>query len=104
MALRLVPALVLGILSCVGSAAGNTDEINQDEVLELRRSGQVMRLQDILDIIARRYPHMQVLEVELETTQGKYRYEIDILTVDGSARELEIDARDGTVVEDEPED
>jgi uncharacterized membrane protein YkoI len=102
--LRLTPAIFLGFFLCVASLAGNADEVNQDEVLELRRSGQVMPLQDILGAIARLYPGSQVLEVELESQQGKYRYEIEILTVADSVRELEIDAHTGAILEDEPED
>lgn len=89
---------------CVAGNAGSADDINQDEVLELRRSGQVMPLQDILGAIAKRYPQMQVLEVELESERGRYLYEIDILTAEGAARELEIDARNGAMLEDEAED
>lgn len=97
-------ALLSGILSCVASPAGNAYEINQDEVLELRRSGQVAPFQQILQAVTLRYPDLQVLEVELEAEDGKYLYEIDILLGDGSVREVEIDAASGTILEDEPED
>jgi uncharacterized membrane protein YkoI len=97
-------AYLSGLLLCVASAAGNTDELNQDEVLALRRSGAVAPLQQILQSLAQRYPDLQVLEVELEADHGKYVYEIDILTGDDSVRELEIDAMSGEILEDEAED
>ena len=102
--MRGIAAIFLACSLCVASNAGSADDINQDEVLELRRSGEVMPLQDILGTINKRYPGAQVLEVELEATQGKYRYEIDILTVDNTARELEVDAHDGVILDDEPDD
>ena len=97
-------ALLSGLLLCVASPAGNADEINQDEVLELRRSGLVAPFQQILQAVTLRYPDLQVLEVELEAENGKYLYEIDILLGDGSVREVEIDAASGTILDDEPED
>lgn len=102
--LRLAPALVLCISLCAASNAGSANDINQDEVLKLRRAGEVMPLQDILAGVAQRYPAMRVLEVELESKHGNYRYEIDILTADDVARELEIDAHTGAILEDEADD
>lgn len=95
--------LWLSIASHAGNA-GNADDINQDEVLQLRRSGQVAPFQRILQAVSARYPDLQVLEVELEAEHDAYRYEIDILLGDGSVRELEIDARSGKILEDELED
>ncbi len=99
-----IVACFFGLLLCVAGLAGNADEINQDEVLALRRSGLVAPFQDILQAVARRYPDMQVLEVELEAEGDKYVYEIDILVGDGSVRELEIDAGNGSILDDELED
>jgi uncharacterized membrane protein YkoI len=97
-------ALLSGLLLCVASYAGNADDINQDEVLELRRSGQVAPFQHILQVVTLRYPDLQVIEVELEAEHGKYLYEIDILLGDGSVREVEIDAASGEILDDELED
>lgn len=88
----------------IASHAGNADNINQDEVLQLRRSGQVAPFQQILQAVTARYPDLQVLEVELEAEHDAYLYEIDILLGDGSVRELEIDAISGKILEDELED
>ncbi|CAA0123668.1 Uncharacterised protein [Halioglobus japonicus] len=97
-------ACLVGASLCVAGPAGNADELNQDEVLKLRRSGLVAPFQDIVQSIAKRYADVQILEVELEADDGKYIYEIEILVDDGSVRELEIDAVSGTILEDELED
>ena len=96
------------IVACLAtlllSIASHADDINQDEVLQLRRSGQVAPLQQILQAVTALYPDLQVLEVELEAEHGAYLYEIDIMLGDGSVRELEIDASSGKILEDELED
>jgi len=48
-----------------------------------------------------RYPGASLLEAELEEEDGIYVYEIELLTTDGVARELELDARDGRLLKDE---
>lgn len=48
-----------------------------------------------------RYPGARLLEAELEEDDGIYIYEIELLTADGIARELELDARDGRLLKDE---
>jgi uncharacterized membrane protein YkoI len=100
---RIVAYLAVIFLN-IASHAGNADDINQDQALELRRSGQLAPLQQILQAVTARYPELQVLEVELEAEHGAYLYEIDILLGDGSVRELEIDASSGEILEDEQED
>lgn len=101
MLLRPTLAILFSLSLGLASYAVSADDINQDEVLELRRSGKIMPLQDILNTIAKRYPSLQVLEVELELERGRYLYEIDILTSEGVVRELEVDAQNGTIVDDE---
>lgn len=101
------PNLASGFVAaalCVAGLAGNAEDLNQDEVLELRNSGVVAPFQNIVQSVAQRYPDMQILEVELEAEDGHYLYEIEILVGDGRVRELEIDAVSGTLLEDELED
>ena len=85
-----------------GSAAAR--EVSHNEVLELRRQGLLLPLEQVLEQILVRHPGAQVLEVDLEREDLHYIYEIEILTGDRQVRELEIDARTGTILEDELED
>lgn len=76
-------------------------DIDHDEALRLRRQGVVVSLQSLLDgPVAARYPGFRLLEAELEEDDGRYRYEIELLTAAGAARELEFDARDGRLLRD----
>ncbi|MGM3389100.1 PepSY domain-containing protein [Stutzerimonas stutzeri] len=76
-------------------------DLDQDEALRLRREGLIMPLETLLQRAMEHYPSARLLEAELEEEDGVYVYEIELLTADGVARELELDARDGRLLKDE---
>ena len=76
-------------------------DLDQDEALQLRHEGLIMPLEALLQRTMARYPGARLLEAELEEEDGIYVYEIELLTADGVARELELDARDGRLLKDE---
>jgi uncharacterized membrane protein YkoI len=76
-------------------------DLDQDEALRLRREGLILPLESLLQRAMERHPGARLLEAELEEEDGIYSYEIELLTADGVARELELDARDGRLLKDE---
>ncbi len=96
--------LFLALALSVASSAGNAKDVSQDEALKLRRGGEVLPFQRILQAVFKRHPDATILEVELEEDHGKYYYELEILVDDGVVRELDIDASNGKVLQDELED
>src|SRR3546814_653270 len=76
-------------------------DLDQDEALRLRREGLIQPLESLLQRAMQRHPGARLLEAELEEDDGLYVYEIELLTADGIARELELDARDGRLLKDE---
>ncbi|AHL76768.1 peptidase [Stutzerimonas stutzeri] len=76
-------------------------DLDQDEALQLRHEGLIVPLETLLQHAMARYPGARLLEAELEEEDGIYVYEIELLTADGVARELELDARDGRLLKDE---
>ena len=79
-------------------------DVDQDEALRLRQSGEVLSFQAILRQADERYPGARLLEAELDDDDGELIYAIELLTDDGVVRGLEIDARSGRVLEDEVDD
>ncbi|WP_313242587.1 PepSY domain-containing protein [Stutzerimonas nitrititolerans] len=92
-------ATPLALLLAATPAASR--DLDQDEALRLRREGLIMPLEALVQRAMERYPGARLLEAELEEDDGIYIYEIELLTTDGIARELEIDARDGRLLKDE---
>ncbi|WP_312256374.1 PepSY domain-containing protein [Stutzerimonas nitrititolerans] len=95
----LLLTLPLALLLAATPAASR--DLDQDEALRLRREGLIMPLETLLHQALARYPGASLLEAELEEDDGIYIYEIELLTADGVARELELDARDGRLLKDE---
>lgn len=92
-------ATPLALLLAATPAASR--DLDQDEALRLRREGLIMPLEALVQRAMERHPGARLLEAELEEDDGIYIYEIELLTTDGIARELEIDARDGRLLKDE---
>jgi len=70
---------------------------DQDEARDALRKGKIMPLSAILEIVTKREPGT-VMEVELETKDGKLTYRIEVLNDKGRRREIRLDARNGNVL------
>lgn len=95
-----IVALVLAVLALNAQAR----DLDQDEALKLRREGVIQPLEKLMEQALGRYPGAVLLEAELEDDDDVLVYEVELLTSDGTVRELELDARDGRIIKDEVED
>lgn len=93
-------ALVL-LLFCSLAMARDLD---QDEALRLRQQGVILPLEQLLKQAMDRYPGAKLLEAELEEKHDVYIYEVELLTVDGVVRELDLEAATGRLLKDEEDD
>ena len=93
--------LILPLALLLAATPAASRDLDQDEALQLRREGLILPLESLLQQVKQRYPGARLLEAELEEDDGRYIYEIELLTADGVARELEVNARDGRLLKDE---
>jgi len=96
-------ALVL-LVFCSGLAAR---DLGQDEALRLRQKGVIAPLEHLLGPAFERYPGAKLLDAELEEHKDRpvrYIYEIELLTVEGVVREIELDANTGELLKDKEDD
>ena len=96
----LFPVLVAGTINCQVMAS---EELGQAEIRELVRQGEILPLETIL----KRFPsneYGKLLDLEVEREHGTVVYEIEFLRADGRIVEVEVDARNGTILEQEIED
>lgn len=96
--------MILLATALVFNTSAVARDIGHNEVLELRRKGELLPFEQIIANVFERYPDAQIIEVELEENAGIYVYEIEILTHNNQIRELELNARSGEIIEDELED
>lgn len=90
-------------LAALALSAGARD-IGQDEALRLRQAGNIIALEKLITMINDLYPQSSLLEVELEEENKIYIYEVELVTAEGSVREIEIDAKTGKILKDEEDD
>ena len=96
----LFPALVAGTISCHAAAS---EDLSQAQIRELVRQGEIMPLETILE----RFPpkdYGKLLDLEIEGERGDIVYEFEFLRSDGRVVKVEVDARDGAILDEEIED
>ena len=98
----LKPAALCGWL-CIGLLGmspfpATADVIDQNEALMLTEQGVILPLQTLVADALRRHPG-RFLEAELEHDDGRYIYELEIVTEDRRVLELEYDAVSGTLLD-----
>ncbi|MFH7456903.1 PepSY domain-containing protein, partial [Pseudomonas syringae group genomosp. 7] len=76
----------------------------QDEALRFRHRGVNQPLEHFNERALRLHPGARLLEEELEEKNNMYVYEIELLTPQGVVRELNFDARDSRLLNDEDDD
>lgn len=78
-------------------------DLKAHEVRDLKESGRIMSLEELLRMIRTDYPG-RVIEVELEKENGRYVYEIEIVDEKGVVWEIELDASNGQLLKRELDD
>ncbi len=96
-----LPILLVGALA--SSAVFASQHLDQDEVLERVRAGEIRPLAELMALNPERFKG-QLLDVEVEYEDGVLIYEIEILDADGVVREFELDPVTGAVLKEEVED
>ena len=91
----IVTTLVAALLG--GGAALAGDRMRHNEVLQLRESGRIMAMEEIM-ARAREDQPGHLIEAELEQEDRRYVYELKILDAEGRVHELEMDAASGEVL------
>ncbi|MFP5508586.1 MAG: PepSY domain-containing protein [Alphaproteobacteria bacterium] len=97
---------VLGMATLVVVAAPALADKKKDDHERARQAlerGEIMALSRILDI-AEAESDGRVIEVELDREDGRWIYELELLTPDGRLLELEIDAARGEILERDYDD
>ncbi|MCM5570152.1 PepSY domain-containing protein [Burkholderiaceae bacterium FT117] len=77
--------------------ASADSRLRQQEVRQLRESGKILPMEDIL-ARARKAQPGQVVEVELERDGDRYVYEVKLIDQADKVHELKLDAGNGEVL------
>lgn len=94
LALPLAVTFALATASPLAQARRDGDH---DRARAAVQAGEALPLPAVLKQLERSHPG-QVLEVELEREDGRWRYEVKLLQADGQLLKLVLDARTGAVL------
>jgi len=92
-------ALILALLA--GPVLADDDD--QDRARRALEAGEILPLSEILAVAEAARPG-RVIEVELERDDGRWIYELGLVTPGGRLYEMEIDAATATLLELEEDD
>jgi uncharacterized membrane protein YkoI len=99
--MRPIPALVFAVSAsaCVATTTVRADDDHERARAAVQR-GDILPLDEIMRRIPLA-PDERLLEVEIEREDGAWIYEIELLSASGRVREIEVDAADGRLIEDD---
>lgn len=98
---RVRPRIVLAALLLTGLAqppAWASDSRDHERARAAVEAGQVLPLPTLLERLRRTHPG-QVLELELESDNGRWIYEVKLLQANGQLLKLDVDAATAQVLE-----
>ena len=86
-----VAVLFAGLLMAAGPCLADGKRLNQDQVLEAVKNGEIKAFTDVLAVAEQVWPG-RVVRVEVERVRGRVVYEFKIIGANGRVREIYIDA------------
>lgn len=72
-------------------------KLDADEARELKQSGKILSLEDIIARVQKDYPG-QIIEIELDEEKDRFVYDIEVVGEEGVVIELRLDAATGEVL------
>lgn len=93
--------LVLLLISLAAPAWADTDD--QDRARRALEAGEILPLFDILEAAQAARPG-RVIEIDLDRDDGRWIYELEMVSSNGQLYEMEIDAATAAILEIERED
>jgi uncharacterized membrane protein YkoI len=96
----LVAIMIIGAVAAMpmfsNSVASAEGSLRQNEVRQLRESGKILPMEEILARVRSIQPG-QVVEIELEREQDAYVYKVKVIDGKDTIHTLELDAASGNV-------
>jgi uncharacterized membrane protein YkoI len=98
--MRVLLAALLALIVTLGLVSPAAADDDHERARRAVEAGEAMPLTRILERVEADFAG-QLLEVELEKDDGRWVYEIELLTPQGNVIELTYDARSGALLETE---
>ncbi|WJH40536.1 PepSY domain-containing protein [Aliirhizobium terrae] len=99
---RLIPLAVLSAILATAPQA-HADDDHLDRLRDAVNRGEVMPLSKLQDEVRRAFPG-EIIKVELDEDDDRFIYEFKVLKANGRLVEIEMDAKDGRVLDVDNDD
>lgn len=99
---RLIPLAVLSALIFAAPQV-RADDDDLDRLRDAVNRGEVMPLSALQDEVRRAFPG-EIIRVKLDEDDGRFIYEFKVLKTNGRLVEIEMDAKDGRVLDVDTDD
>lgn len=96
-----IAALSAAAMLVDAAPAAASDRVRQHEVRQLRESGKILPMEEILGRARAAQPG-QIVEVELDRENGRYVYEVKVIDDTDVVHKLELDAGSGELLRRKP--
>ncbi len=100
---RLLPFAFLSALVLAAPQARADDDDDLDRLRDAVNRGEVMPLSALQDEVRRAFPG-EIIRVKLDEDDGRFIYEFKVLKANGRLVEIEMDAKDGRVLDVDNDD
>lgn len=98
---RLIPLAMIAALMAGQAHADDDDDL--DRLRDAVNRGEVMPLSALQDEVRRAFPG-EIIRVKLDEDDGRFIYEFKVLKSNGRLVEIEMDAKDGRVLDVDNDD
>lgn len=96
-----IKASLISALLVTAPAVGGARDL--DKLRDAVKRGEVLPLSTLQEKLRARYPG-DIIRVELDEDDGRFTYEFKVLQANGRLYEIEMDARDGTILDVDDDD
>ena len=97
---KLTALFAIATLSATAGIAQARD-VGPDEALKLRDAGTIQSFEKLNAAALAKHPGASIEETDLEQDNGRFVYELDLRDTQGVQWDLELDATNGQVIQDQ---
>lgn len=98
----LLPLIVICAIALPATLA-HADDDDLDRLRDAVRRAEVMPLSTLQDQVRKTFPG-EIISVEIDEDDGRFIYEFKVLQTNGRLLEIEMDAKDGKVLDIDDDD
>lgn len=95
---------VFASILTLASFSAVADDIRPDEAAKLVSAGTILSLEKLNEAALAQHPGGRITDAELDKDFGRYVYEVEVVDANGVEWDIELDASNGSVLQNKQDD